>query len=97
GLGGQFFNFASGNLPVPIPVPTNVKPLTQEPFDVKVNPLLGFADNRVNPYVQNFNFEIQRELAKRITVDVRYVGSKGTGLYGGTSVNDVNIYENGIL
>src|SRR5438552_3783675 len=39
GLGGQFFNFASANLPVPIPVPTTVKPLAQEPFDVKVNPL----------------------------------------------------------
>jgi hypothetical protein len=51
----------------------------------------------VNPYVQNFNFEIQRELAKNLTFDARYVGSKGTRLYGGTSVNDVNIYENGIL
>ena len=74
-----------------------MKPLAQEPFDVQANPLLGFADNRVNPYIQNFNFEIQRELAKNLTFEARYIGSKGTHLYGGISINDVNIYENGIL
>src|SRR6185295_12025597 len=97
GLGSQYFNFASANLPVPIPVPTNVKPLSQEPFGVKSNPLLGFSNDRANPYIQNFNFEIQRELANNLTLEARYVGSKGTRLYGGISVNDVNIYENGIL
>ncbi len=64
---------------------------------MKSNPVLGFADNRVNPYIQNFNFEIQRELAKNLTLQTRYIGSKGTRLYGGLSLNDVNIYENGIL
>jgi hypothetical protein len=97
GLGTQYFNFSSPNLPVPVPLPTTVKPLAQEPLDAKVNPLLGFANNRVNPYIQNFNFEIQRELAKNLTLEARYIGSKGTRLYGGISINDVNIYENGIL
>ena len=97
-LGAQFFNFSSPNLPVPIPLPTSVKPLAMEPFDVRANSLFGFADNhRVNPYIQNFNFEIQRELAKNLTFEARYIGSKGTRLYGGISINDVNIYENGIL
>src|SRR5205823_4175950 len=77
--------------------PTNVKPLTQEPFDVRTNALLGFDDHRVNPYIQNFNFEIQRELARNLTFEARYIGSKGTHLYGGFSINDANIYENGIL
>src|SRR5262249_52898593 len=49
------------------------------------------------PYIQNFNFEIQRELAKNLTLETRYIGSKGTRLYGGLSLNDVNIYETGIL
>ncbi|HLQ77069.1 MAG TPA: TonB-dependent receptor, partial [Terriglobia bacterium] len=101
GLGSQFLNFSSGNLPVPIPLPETwpspVKPLAVEAFDVKVNPLLGFSSDRVNPYIQNYNFEIQRELAKNLTLETRYVGSKGTRLYGGISVNDANIYENGIL
>jgi hypothetical protein len=97
GLGTSYFNFSSPNLPIPIPVPTNVKPLTPDPLDQKSNPLLGFADNRLTPYIQNFNFEIQREIAKNLTLETRYVGSKGTHLYGGLSINDVNIYENGIL
>ena len=97
GLGNSYLNFSSPNLPIPIPAPAGIKPLTPEPFDVRTNPLLGFDDNRVNPYVQNFNLEIQRELANNLTFEARYIGSKGTHLYGGLSINDVNIYENGIL
>src|SRR5581483_3319167 len=84
-------------LPIPIPPPTNVQPLAQEPFTTRTNALLGYDDHRVNPYVQNFSLESQRELAKNLTFEARYIGSKGTHLYGGISVNDVNIYENGIL
>ena len=65
GVGATFFNFSSPNLPIPIPAPTTVKPLSQEPFDVRTNALLGFDDHRVNPYVQNFTLEIQRELLPR--------------------------------
>jgi hypothetical protein len=97
GVGGTYFNFSSPDLPIPIPAPATAKPLAIEPFDVRTNALLGFDDNRVNPYVQNFNLEIQRELAQNLTFEARYIGSKGTHLYGGISINDVNIYENGIL
>src|SRR5207237_789969 len=96
GIGAQYFNFSSPSLPIPVPAPTT-KPLAVEPFDVRTNALLGFDDNRVNPYIQNFNVEIQRELANNLTFEARYIGSKGTHLYGGLSVNEVNIYENGIL
>src|SRR6185436_13961743 len=67
------------------------------PFDVRANSLSGFDNHRVNPYVQNYNLEIQREVAKNLTFEARYIGSKGTHLYGGISINDVNIYENKIL
>ena len=36
-------------------------------------------------------------MAKNLTFEARYIGSKGTHLYGGISINDVNIYENKIL
>lgn len=97
GVGATYFNFSSPNLPIPIPPPTSVKPLTPEPFDVRTNSLTGYDDNRVNPYIQNFSLEIQRELARNFTIEARYIGSKGTRLYGGVSINDVNIFENGIL
>ena len=97
GLGATYLNFASTNLPVPVPTPTGIAPLSREPFDVRTNALAGYDDNRVNPYIQNWNLEIQREIARNFTFEARYVGSKGTHLLGGLSINDVNIYENGIL
>ena len=97
GVGATYLNFSSPSLPIPIPPPSGVKPLTQEPFDVRTNALLGYDDHRVNPYIQNFSLEIQRELANNLTFEARYIGSKGTHLYGGISINDTNIFENGIL
>jgi hypothetical protein len=92
GLGNRYFNFSSPDLPIPIPPPSSVRPLDVEPLNLRINPLGGFDDHRVNPYTQNFNLEIQRELAKNLTLEARYIGSKGTKLYGGVSLNDVNIF-----
>src|SRR5439155_11984597 len=41
--------------------------------------------------------EIQRELARNLTLEARYVGSKATKLWTPFPLNDVNIFENGIL
>src|SRR5206468_5323563 len=38
-----------------------------------------------------------RSLASNLTLEARYIGSKGTKLLGGIPLNDVNIFENGIL
>ena len=95
GLGNRFFNFASPDLPIPVPAPVGVKPLTPQGLYTRTDPLVGFDDHRVNPYVQNFNLEIQRELAKNLTLEARYIGSKGTKLYGGISLDDMNIYAQG--
>lgn len=97
GLGATYFNFASPNLPIPLPAPSSVKPLAVEPFDVRSASLSGFDKHHLTPYIQNFSLEIQRELANNLTLEARYIGSKGTHLNGGISINDVNIYENGIL
>jgi Carboxypeptidase regulatory-like domain len=49
------------------------------------------------PYIQNWNVSYGRELAKGYILDVRYVGSKGSRLYRGTNIDELNIFENGIL
>ena len=97
GVGNKYFNLSSPDLPIPIPSPAGITPLSQEPFTNRINALLGYDDHRVNPYTQNYSLEIQRELATNLTFEARYIGSKGTKLYGGLSINDANIYENGIL
>ena len=55
------------------------------------------ASNHPSPYVQNFNFEIQRELAKNFTLSTAYVGTKGTRLGGGIPLNSVDIFNNQFL
>jgi len=78
----------------------NTKPFQPQPIyapggrSVGVNP---YTDHRVVPYVQNFNFSIQREIIRNMTLDVSYVGNKASKLYSGTQINDTNINENGFL
>ncbi len=43
--------------------------------------------NLVTPYIQQYNFGVQREFAKNLMLEVRYVGSKGTDLLEATAFN----------
>jgi hypothetical protein len=78
--------FASGKLPA---------------IDVKLpqtsQPTYAWDPNLVNPYMQNFNVELQRELMRNLTLEIRYVGTKGTKLYSTIDLNSPNTIENGIL
>ena len=49
------------------------------------------------PYIQNYNFELQRELGRDVTMSVAYVGTKGTKLWNGDPLNAVDIFGNGFL
>ena len=78
----------------PFRPPTTVKPLGRRTAgSSRIDPLAGFDNNRVNPYIQNYNLEIQRELARNLTFEARYIGTKGTKLYGGMSINDVKFLK----
>jgi hypothetical protein len=94
GLGANYYNLST--VPLPIPNPTE-QPLFTWGLDRRSGTMAGFEDNRVTPYIQNWNIELQRELANNLTFEARYIGSKGTKLYGRINLNTVNIYENGIL
>src|SRR6266850_1928371 len=83
---------------VRLPLPNSIAPLTPLPLDSSRTELLhAFENNRVVPYVQNWNLEIQRELIPNFTLEARYIGSKGTKLFAGIPLNTVNIFENGLL
>ncbi|MEO5923667.1 MAG: carboxypeptidase-like regulatory domain-containing protein [Bryobacteraceae bacterium] len=74
------------------------KPFT--PVDVtgsRSTGIVGYADDRVTPYIQSFNLAIQHEIARNITLEVGWVGNKATKLYSNTQINESNIFENGIL
>ncbi len=96
GLSTTYFNLVTLPIPVPPPGPS-VPPLAIEPVTQRSTSLRASDEHRVVPYIQNWNLEIQRSLASNLTFEARYIGSKGTKLLGGISLNDVNIFENGIL
>jgi hypothetical protein len=50
-----------------------------------------------NPYVQTWNFAIQRELSRSTLLEVRYVGNKTTHKWREYTIQEVNIFENGFL
>ena len=68
--------------------------------NLAINPfsaLFAIDPNLRTPYVQQWNFGIQREVFRSTVIDIRYVGNKGTKLYRGFDFNQVVIRENGFL
>ncbi len=49
------------------------------------------------PYVQNWNFGIQRQLSPSTVLEVRYVGNKSTHMWHYYNAEETNIFENGFL
>ncbi|HEY2379786.1 MAG TPA: carboxypeptidase regulatory-like domain-containing protein [Terriglobia bacterium] len=86
-------NTTLANLQLPIPFPAGTP--TTSPFPVTPTArTLGITTyNYTNPYTQNWNIEVQREVAKNTTVEIRYVGTKGTKLWATVNNNDYALYE----
>jgi hypothetical protein len=65
-------------------------PATGQPFRGNVAETFEFRAidrNLRTPYVQQYNFGVQRELGANMVVEVRYVGSKGSKLLEATAFN----------
>ncbi|MEK6321815.1 MAG: TonB-dependent receptor [Acidobacteriota bacterium] len=56
-----------------------------------------FNPNLKVPYVQSWNFGIQREITKDTVFEARYVGNHSIGLGRSYNLNETNIFENGFL
>src|SRR5262249_54541556 len=65
----------------PFPVPTTERSLGMTTY------------NYVSPYTQNWNIEIQREVAKNTTLEVRYIGTKGTKLWSNVDLNAISYWK----
>jgi Carboxypeptidase regulatory-like domain len=75
------------------PLPTLSFPI---PASVGI-PAFDFDPNLTAPYVQSWNFSIQRELTKDMVFEARYVANHSIGLGQTLDLNEVNIFENGFL
>jgi hypothetical protein len=49
------------------------------------------------PYVESWNFGIQRQLGSSNALEIRYVGNLALHSWVGWNINEVNIFENGFL
>jgi len=94
-----FFRTSRFDLPqLTLPVPATGRPLEVVPLtSTRTQTVFSFDDHLRTPYYQNFSVSLQRTLAKDTILDVRYVGNKGTKLIQDANINEVNIFENGIL
>jgi hypothetical protein len=77
---------------VVLPFAPQFQPLAAVPLtDPRTLTMNMYEPNRVSPYVQNFNLSIQRQITGTLTLDVSYVGSKGSKLFGRNDLNYTKI------
>ena len=57
----------------------------------------GFNPSLRSPYIQEWNFGIQRQIGTRSAIEARYVGNLALRSWLSYNLNEVNIYENGFL
>jgi hypothetical protein len=92
----SYQNLVNAKLPLtPSSAPFVTVPINDT--NASTQTLLAANTGLKTPYVQNWNTSLGRQLTKGLTLDVRYVGSKGTKLYRGSNINENNIFESGIL
>jgi hypothetical protein len=83
-----YTDISTVTLPVPFPPGT----ATSSPFVVQTTDRSQTIStyNRMSAYTQNWNLEIQRQLADNTTVEIRYIGTKGTKLWGTINLNQID-------
>ncbi|NWG13940.1 MAG: TonB-dependent receptor [Acidobacteria bacterium] len=84
---------------VPVPVPVFKMPVADADnmllnFN---NGLWTFDPNLRVPYVQQWSFGIEREVARGWVLEARYVGNHAIKVFRAVNYNEVNIFENGFL
>jgi len=97
-------NFTPGSLTVGDPLPAFLTSPAVYSTTVGASALFGTNNsfwgmnrNIAAPYVQQWNFGIQRELGQNSAFEVRYVGNLSLHQWMGYNINEVNIVENGFL
>jgi hypothetical protein len=98
---------AANNVPTGVLTGAGVS-LTTPNFQIPITDAANFAINNNNglwsfdpnlrtPYVQQWSFGIEREIANNTAVELRYVGNHAVKIYRAINYNEVNIFENGFL
>ena len=92
---GSYFDLR--NLPGSIPTPPSSLPMQPIPLQKQNQSTTAFDPNYVTPYVQNFALSVTREISRNLTIDVRYIGTRGVKLNGFFDLNSPDVFYNPAL
>jgi hypothetical protein len=101
--GPGFYNAGSVNLGGTLPALTSTSPSPFQPVipesfqSFSGTGYLTFDPHIKQPYVESWQFGIQRQLSPNNVLEVRYVGNVSKDQWLGVNYNEVNIFENGFL
>jgi Carboxypeptidase regulatory-like domain/TonB dependent receptor len=100
------FDFRDYPYTAVVPLPPNPSNPAQafrpmSPVGVRFRPLGGiptefFDDTYLAPYIQNFTLGVTRNVGRKLTVDLRYVGTIARKLFSEQPVNSPNFLTNGL-
>ena len=91
---GTFRDFSN----ITIPLPVTQKPwVSTIPVTARSQSLSLFAPDYTTPYVETFTLGVTRSLASKLTVDVRYLGTRGIKLHSTMNLNDADFRNNGLI
>jgi len=94
-LDGSYFD--TRNLTREIPITPNSLPMQPIPIQKQNQNATAFDPNYVTPYIQNFTLSVTRELSKTLSLDVRYIGTKGIKLFNFFDLNSPDAFYNPVL
>ncbi len=86
--------------PVPLSAFTGItpySPVLHQNLNTFSSSWAGMKPNLVAPYVIQWNFSVQREVARNLVLEVRYAGNQSHRQWRTQNLNEVNIFENGFL
>jgi hypothetical protein len=89
---GTFRDFSN----IVYPLPVNQAPFQTIPITERSQSAFIFAPDYTTPYVQTFTFGVTRSVASNVTLDVRYIGTRGLKLHSTLNLNAVDFRNNGL-
>jgi len=89
---GSYFPLGSPDTMTP-----PVKGLQVKNVNDRRSAITVYDDNVRNPYVQNVNLSLTRQIGNAITFDIRYIGTLSRKQLSGININQPNFVNNGLL
>src|SRR4029079_17041321 len=90
---GTFRDFTN----IVLPLPVTGKPGDAIPITERSQSVAMFAPDYTTPYVQTFTLGVTRSLASNMTLDVRYIGTRGMKLLSTMNLDSADFRNNGLI